>query len=351
MPVSTFQAREARDFVRTVIARTKAPNHAGAVALAERRWGRDSQATMLVKAGVPGGSAGGWGGELVQPGSLEFMSFVRPMTILGQLGGLRRVPPDVPVAAQLSGAVAFWTGAGKATPLSRAAFERARLRALRTAALIVVSEELLDSGPEGEELLTRDLAAGVAEGSDRAFIDPANAGVPGEMPAAITHDAPSVVSVGDLAADLSAASSLFDGRWTSASLVMHPMTALQIALSGGGLGLVSMVGPRGGEIATVPVVCSESVPFDSNGGLVALIDASSVVVAEGGASIAKSAHGAIEMSDSPSGDAGTPAGSTTLVSLFQTDSVALMADVLVNWRRARPGSVVTITGANYGQAS
>lgn len=348
-----FGQRAAIDFTRTVIARTLAAhNPAEALALAERRWGRGAEATRLLqKAGVPGLTPEGAGSEVVQPGAMEFMAYVWPQTILGRLAGLRRVPNDVPVAAQTDAATGYWVGAGKARPLSAGAFDRVRLRPLRVAALAVVPEELLDAS-DGEAEVTNHLTGAGRTAIDAAFVDPANTGVPGERPASVTHDAPAVVSSGNVAADLAEAAELFDGSWLTASLVMHPRTALQIALSEGGLGLAAMLGPRGGgELATLPIVCSESVPYDSTGGVIALVDAAGIAFTDGPAEVSRSSVAAVEMDNAPTGDAGTPTGATTLVPLFQTNSIGMLVSIGVNWTKTKPGSVVVISGAHYGASS
>ncbi len=349
MYMDPLARRGAQDFARSVIVRALTCHPEEAVALAESRFGRGSEAARLVKAGVAGATPDGYGGELVQPGALEFVESWRPQTIIGR-AGLRRVPADVPVVAQTGTAVAFWSAAGRATPLSAAAFDRERLRPLRVSALVVTSEELLRSS-EAEDVLTDDLAAAGVEAQDRAFVDPANVGIAGEMPPSVTHDAPAVASTGDLADDLAAASEVFEGRWSRTVLVMHPTTALQIALAADGLGLAAMLGPRGGELATIPVICSEAVPWDSTGGLLTLLDTSGVVYSDAGGEVSRSSVGAVEMADNPTGHAGTPTGATTLVPLWQTESVGLMVTSRVAWLKARPGSVVCITGANYGRVS
>ncbi|MBX3601119.1 MAG: phage major capsid protein [Rubrivivax sp.] len=336
------------DFARAAIVRALTRDPTEAVALAESRFGRGAEATRLIKAGVAGATPEGYGGELVQPGALEFLASWRPQTIIGR-AGLRRVPADVPIVAQAGMATAYWTAAGRATPVSSAAFERERLRPLRVSALVVASEELLQAS-DGEDVLADDLTSALVEAEDRAFVDPANTGTPGEMPASVTHDGPSIASTGDLGVDLVEASDDFDGQWSRAVIVAHPRTALQIALAEGGLGLAVALGPRGGELATVPVICSEAVPWDSNGGLIVLMDTSAIVYTDDAPSVSRSSIASVEMADNPTGHAGTPTGATSVVNLYQSNSVGLLATARANWLKARPASVVCITGANYGRS-
>jgi len=53
------------------------------------------------------------------------------------------------------------------------------------------------------------------------------------------------------------------------------------------------------------------------------------------------------MESDPAGDSITPTG-TELVSMFQTNSVAIRAERWINWKRRRTAAVAVISGVNYG---
>lgn len=79
-----------------------------------------------------------------------------------------------------------------------------------------------------------------------------------------------------------------------------------------------------------------------------MLDAGSICMVDEGAELALSRQATVEMDSAPTGDTTTPAASTTaMVSLFQTDSVGLIVTRRMNWKLARAGSVVCITGASY----
>ena len=54
-----------------------------------------------------------------------------------------------------------------------------------------------------------------------------------------------------------------------------------------------------------------------------------------------------------SSETGSPSGpiAASLVSLFQTNTVALLAERVRNWAVVRPGAVSVLTGATYNEGS
>ncbi len=156
-------------------------------------------------------------------------------------------------------------------------------------------------------------------------------------------------STGDPARDETALIEAFAGDFSAAYFVTDPSTAARLALArdAGGAFLFPDCGPRGGSILNVPLVTSRGSPVDSAGGQLALIDASSIAAAIDGMDISRAEGVALEMSDDPSDlDA-----ETVLVSLFQSDLVALRAVMHANWEVQRAGAVVVVTGALYPAAS
>jgi hypothetical protein len=315
-----------------------------------RRWGRDSAPARIFKAAVPGDGLTSWADVAdARQVAIEFLEYIRPMTIIGRLQGLRYVPRNTPYAAMVEGAVATWTGQGRAARVSRGAFARETMDARRLTALTVQSMELLTSHtPESEMLVRADLARAVVQASDFAFIDPANAG-DGETPASVTEGQASTASSGDVGADVTAALAGFGGSLPTSSWVTHPAVAAQIGLTAGGRGVAADLGALGGTLAGLPVVTSESCPDD----LLALVDASSITVYDGGIEARASTVATLELDDDPTGEGLSPVegASRGVVSLFQADMVALMSVRHINWRVARPGAVYCVTGIDYGATS
>ena len=65
-----------------------------------------------------------------------------------------------------------------------------------------------------------------------------------------------------------------------------------------------------------------------------------------------STDSSLEMESAPTGDSVTPTG-VELVSMWQTNSVAIRAERWINWKRRRTAAVAVISGVNYstGQTS
>lgn len=337
-------------FVRTFISLLNSHDDRGALDFAAKNWGGASQPATIMKAAVAAGTLGSqlWAGNLaeVQGAQLEFLDVVRPMTVVGRLANLRRVPIGAPVAANTSGAVAYFVGEGKIKPMTSAAFERRRLKNTKVVGLTVVSDELLRFGVNAEITLRDDLAAAIATATDAAFVDRANTGVAGERPAAVTVGAVTIASSGTTTAsirtDVEAAIAAFRGNLISAAWVMHPRAAVAMGLRLSAAGEANDLGALGGTLAGLPVITSEAVAYStSTGGDIILLDAAGILFAEEGITPSRSDQAAIVMSDTPG------SGNLVPVSLWQTGSICLMVERTINWEVGTPGAVVVVTGAKY----
>jgi len=336
-------------FIRTFLAVMNAGDTRTALMIAEKRWGAHSPTALVLKAAVAAGNTFDplWAGNLAEAdgAQMEFLEVVRPMTIVGRLAHLRRVPVRVPVAANSAGTVAYWVGEGKAKPVTSAAFDRKRLSATKVVGLAVISEEMGRFGDSAELTLRDDIATAISLATDAAFIDPANTGVIDERPAAVTADAITIPSSGgsaeNIRADIEAAIAAFGGNLTTAAWVTHPRAAVSIGLRLSAAGLANDLGALGGTLAGLPVLTSEAVPYDSTGTLLVLVDAGSVLYAEEGIRLDRSNQASVAMSDSPDD------GPVTAVSLFQTNSIGLLVERVINWEVGRANGVVVITGVSY----
>lgn len=329
---------KAMDFVRLGAALAMSQGHrkdAEGVAIA--RWGADSPALRLVKAGVPAGSTqdGSWGEPLTESerAGAAFFEAVAELSVIGRMRSLRRVPAHVPCLTRVANFGAEWRGEGKARPLDAAVFDQEQLELCDLGVLTVVTRELLEHGSRlAEQALTASLVTAVADALDQAFLDPTNAGVATVRPASITHGVDPVTvettlteAVGDMVAE-------FAGDVEAAYFILHPATAAR--LSGAdhpGLGI------RGGEFLGAPALTSRHAPP----GKITLADGAGIALAEGSAGISTSAHATVEMRDDPVGDGGAPTAATQ-VSLWQTDLRAMLVSRRINWQVIRPGSVAVL---------
>lgn len=102
---------------------------------------------------------------------------------------------------------------------------------------------------------------------------------------------------------------------------------------------------NGGRLFGLPVITSEYVPDDSNGGTVVLANASDIYFADNGdVMVDTSQHASIEMSDNPESESGS------VVSMFQTNRVAFRAERRLDWMLRRPSAVQVLSGVNWGAA-
>ncbi|MDB5884159.1 MAG: phage major capsid protein [Polaromonas sp.] len=268
----------------------------------------------------------------------DYLAQIYPATILGRLSLLRRVPARTTSLRQTSGARAQWVGEGAPKPLSVAGFAREPGMALRKVVAMAVIPEELARVSNAEDFLLRDLNSATIAELDASFIDPASAEVEGERPASITFGVAPKISAGNPAADLQAAIAALvaaGGRLESAAWVLHPQQATALNLRGAPFDKISALG---GQLAGLPAVTSSAAPSTA----IVLLDQGGIELAGGNdATLRVSTEAAIVMSDSPSTDG-------QLTSLWQTNSIALLAEIAVNFRVARPGTVVVIEGADYG---
>jgi hypothetical protein len=103
----------------------------------------------------------------------------------------------------------------------------------------------------------------------------------------------------------------------------------------------------GGTFNGMPVIVSDYIPA----GTVVLANASDIYLAdEGGIQVDMSREASLEMADNPAHESTTPTGATSLVSMFQTNSVAFRVERFINWARRRPSAVAILTGATWGTA-
>ncbi|WP_260581181.1 phage major capsid protein [Sphingopyxis sp. PET50] len=356
----------------------------GAVSFAAARYGDQSETVAVLKgmetrgfdkiekAEVPAGAniSGNWAEALVGTESsafADFVEFLRPMTIIGRFGSggipsLRRVPFRVPLITQTLPGEGHWVGEGKPKPLTSFGFSRTTLDPLKVANIAVLTMEMVrDSSPSAEAIVRDQLAEALAQRLDIDFINPAKDVAPGVSPASITFGADSIAAEGSGDAD--------DIRVDVRSLMQkfvdanNPLSAgVWIMPAGLALSLSMMVNPlgqpefpgltaNGGTFFGLPVITSEYAGANYlSGSIVVLVNASDIYFAdEGGVSVDMSREASLEMLDSSLlQNAVADVNATSLVSLWQTNSVGFLAERTVNWARRRATGVTYLTGAAWG---
>lgn len=347
-------------------------DHLPAREVAKSLYGEQSPVYGLVtKATVVAGStvSGNWAEDLVGDETnvyADFVEFLRPMTILGKFGNggipsLRRVPFRTPLIGQTGGGQAYWVGEGRPKPLTAFDFSRTTLDELKVATISVVTEELLRKSSPAADMILRDaLAAAVAERIDTDFIDPDKSASSGVSPASITNGVTAIASSGNdadsIREDVRALMATFvaaNNPPTSGVWIMSAATALSLSLmvnplGQGEFGGVSM---NGGTFLGLPVIVSEYFGAVSAGGFVALVNASDIYFAdEGGVQIDVSREASLQMLDNPT-NASVDGTATSMVSMWQTNSVAFRAERILNWSKRRASAVAVLDEVNWGLPS
>ena len=129
-------------------------------------------------------------------------------------------------------------------------------------------------------------------------------------------------------------------------------TAVAISMMQNALGQpeFSSMNPSGGTFLGYPAIVSQSALMTdspSGGNLLIFLVPSEIMLADdGGVDIEVSGEASIQMSDTPNNDATSGTGQS-LVSMFQTDSVAIRAIRHVNWGKRRTGAVQFIDDTIY----
>lgn len=293
----------------------------------------------------------------------DFAEYLRPMTIVGKFGSggipaLRNIPFRTPLITQTGGGTAYWVGEGKPKPLTAFDFDRTTLDELKVAAISVVTEELLrKSSPSADMLLRDSLASAVAARIDVTFIDPAVAASAGVSPASITNGVSAIASSGNdadaIREDLRALWSTFiaaNNPPTTAVYIMSSTTALALSLLRNPLGQKEFDGitMMGGTFEGIPVITSEYLGAVSAGGYVVLANASDIYFGdEGGVNVDMSREASLQMLDNPT-NASVDGTATTMVSMFQNNSVAFRAERILNWKKRRGSAVALLDEVNWG---
>ncbi len=329
---------------------------------------------LQVKANIPGGTTQDptWASPLVYADNLvsEFVEYLRPQTLVGRFGqgnipSLRRVPFNISMPAQTSGGDGYWVGEGAPKPLTKFDYSRITLGFTKVANIAVLTQELMRFSNPSAELVVRDaLRDALVARLDSDFANPAITVQAGIRPASILNGAAtSPATNGDSAesvrADIREAISYFIANNIDVStlvVLMRSSQAFSLSLMRSALGVKEFPGMTmsGGELEGIPVLASQYIPT----GIVAFVSANNIFLADdGGVDIQLSNEASLEMLSSSLtqsvNDGGSPEAATgaSLVSMFQTNSVAIRAERFINWQRRRTTAVYYFTATAWGDAS
>jgi HK97 family phage major capsid protein/HK97 family phage prohead protease len=351
------------------IARAKASNGMGSPESFYRNdpvWMSSApEVAGVLKAAVNAGdtTTSTWASELAYAQNIaaEFIEFLRPQTILGRVSGWRNVPFNVRVASQTSGSTGYWVGQGKPIPMSKLATSSVSLGIAKLAGVVSIDKELARlSTPSAELLVRNDLAKECQETADLSLIDPNQGGQTNIQPASLTYGVTPVSPSGTAYANfVTDVKSLFTTaiaaqlNIASAVWVISPTTALGLSLMVTSLGNPQFPGLsiNGGTLMGLPVVVTTAAtiagsPQYSN--IMVLLFPGEVFLADdGAATVEASDQVAIEMLDNPTNQSTATSTATSMVSMWQTESIAVKAVRYINWTKARTSACAFIQAAAY----
>ena len=345
-------------------ARVKALAHTGMagtrdeLAIAKMLYPDDARLIGAIeKAAVPAAStlSTTWASNLINEGNAafaDFVEFLRSRSLYGQISArFRNLPFDTPVLVQGSGGVAQWVKEGDAKPLTQWTYTRAKLTPLKVAAIAAATKETLMRASVAADTFLRDeLARAVTARIDGTLIS-TDAAVSDESPAGLLNGTSATVLTGDgtvqgIRCDIATMLKELVGdnlTVSGAFWVMPETTAIDLSMATNEVGAPAFPGvtPTGGTLAGLPVFTSQYVPSPTAGPVVALIKGDEIFLGdEGGIQVSMSDQASLQMDNAPTQSSiGTPTA-TSVVSMFQTNSVAFLVERILNWQKRRAAAVV-----------
>lgn len=288
------------------------------------------------KTAVAAGTLGGttWGDDVSwQELTREWLTLLSSRTLLGKVP-FRKGAVNTRTLLEDSPGSASWVAEGAGIPLSRLSLDVVQLLPSKIAGMCVFTTELMDTAnPASLDAINRAMSNTIGRYSDQALVNPDIAAVAGKNPASLTNGAIQVASTGSAEAQVTAnIKSLLQVHVDAGAdlmdvyVCMHPNTALHLSqlLTAGNIRAYPNLGVRGGEIWGVPVVtsvgavCSGS-PTEK---VIAAINTSGAIVADGDLEISASNRALVQMDDATTQNAATGTA-TDVVSLFQTGATAV----------------------------
>lgn len=303
------------------------------------RWGEAGAPTVIEKDSSASAISALDTGSTTGLSDRELFRAIRERALLPRLQGLRRTAFRTR-STTISNSLASWVAEAKPIPVLKPSVTNVGLIPAKLAGLSVWTKEALAAVPGIERLVFEDLVSAVADGLDLAFLDPTNDGT-AVAPKSVTYNSTEVAATANLDDDLAEIFAAFSGDLRSAYFLTCPQVAAGLATEFVGHDL----GARGGTLCGIPVLTSNAAP-DAR---LTLIDPASIMAAwDETIDLQTSEHGDVEMADSGFTQ-DQPTGSV-LVSMWQSNLVAIRAIGRFAWAAAGPSAAVTLTGL-YPNAS
>jgi hypothetical protein len=298
------------------------------------------KATSITKAAAPSvGTVSG--GDVVGPTNFPgFQAALRTSSVFDAVAAEAMTAPFRSrigmMTTQLTGSK---IGEGSAKLGQTLQFGQNLLVPEKLVSLLACTQEFLDGAPEAMESLVTQLRIAVGSAADLEFLTDIAATNSDVATEPMTFDGILTEVVGNLlsAVDHNQASRLF--------LVVGLGHARHMTIESNRAGIVGMT-PQGGVFAGLRTLVSDSLPA----GTVSLIDATGLVCAASPVEIRTSDQALIELATTSSMTSATGTGATA-TSMWQTNSVAILAERSIAFGSLRPNAFASLTSVNWGTAS
>lgn len=353
-------------FAQALIRGNGNPQLALACIQADQRWMRSTpELELVMKAAVAAGdtTTAGWASELVYAENLasEFIEYLRPRVILGKITNFRRVPFNIRVGGMSAGTTGYWVGQGAAIPASKGTTTSVSLAIAKAAGLVAIDNELARlSTPSAEMMIRDDLAAAIIQLLDDSFINPNNGGVTNVSPASMTYGVTPVTPTGTTYAAMrtdlqTLMETALDANLDTEGSVWIMSGSLALKLSMMVNALDQKVSPdlsiNGGTFQGMPAIVSQAAQISGspqyNDILIWLHPREVFMADDGQVTLEASREASIQLLDNPTNASTGGTVATTLVSMYQTESLAIKAVRFVNWTKRRSTAAQWIQAAAY----
>lgn len=294
------------------------------------------------------------GGVLIGPAGADLMAYTWPLSVIGRLAGLRRVPLATRMLSEDVAVGAGFVDEYSPIPIYAESLASTVLDGKpKIGSACVLTRELVESSdPAALDVIRTALGKAGSAALDRQFLDPAqDAGTGTTGPASITSGATPINSTGEtlaqIDADLAAAmDALIDGGsdLTAAAWVLPTRSAAYMSRLRGSGGALAYPGltAKGGVLLGLPAITSGNVPISNDTSALttlSLVDAAQVWYGSDVAGISVSEQAAVALDSAPEG--------VTPISLWQRDLVAARLLLHANWKLARARAVQVIDQVAY----
>lgn len=268
-----------------------------------------------------------------------FLASLRSQSVFIRLldDGMVRAPLLTPIRALTVALTGNIVSEGNPTPIGRVAMSSPALKRGTARALIALSKEALAStSPAALAFVETELRKAVTAAADAAFLAIARDG----LTAVTASGTDAEAALADLKAMLGIINTAGAGNlfWICAPDVAN---AAAVLTGLAGSLVFPAMGPKGGEMLNLPALVSDQVPP----GTLFLIDAGGLAGDAETVDIDHSEAATLQMRNDPQ-NAGAE-----LVSLWQTNGVAIRAGLVFGLDRCRAGSVAILEGIAWGGAA